>query len=60
MTIDGKKVSSDFFKNNKGERTLIAFMSGELSQGKHKVKVKCKKKNCSLDSLVVWQAEETA
>ena len=60
VTIDGKKVSSDFFKNNKGERTLIAFMSGELSQGKHKVKVKCKKKNCSLDSLVVWQAEETA
>ncbi|MDE5654320.1 MAG: M60 family metallopeptidase, partial [Clostridia bacterium] len=59
VTIDGEKVSSDFFKNNSSDRTVVAFLSKELSQGKHKIKVKCKKKNCNIDSFVVWQATES-
>ncbi len=59
VTIDGKVVSSDFFKNFDSDRTVISFMSPELSQGKHKVKIKCKKKNSNIDSFVVWQAPKT-
>ena len=59
VTIDGQKVSSDFFKNNASDRTVVAFLSKELSQGKHKVKVKCNKKNSNIDSFVVWQATES-
>ncbi|MDE6473566.1 MAG: M60 family metallopeptidase [Clostridia bacterium] len=59
VTIDGKTVTSDPFKNLAGERTVVSFMSPEIAQGKHKVKVKCKKKNCSIDSFVFWQAAET-
>ena len=59
VTIDGNKVSSDSFKNSDKDRTVVAFMSPELAQGKHKVKVKCNRKNCSIDSFAVWKAAET-
>ncbi|MDE7208336.1 MAG: M60 family metallopeptidase [Clostridia bacterium] len=59
VTIDGKVVSSDSFKNLDSDRTVVSFLSPELTQGKHTVKVKCKKKNSSIDSFVVWKAAET-
>ncbi len=58
VTVDGNKISSDFFKYKDSDKTVLSFLSPELSQGKHKVKIKCNKKNCSIDSFAFWKAAE--
>ncbi len=60
VTIDGKKINTELFKNLDRDRIVMAFLSPQLSQGKHKVKIKCTKKNTALDSIVVWQQKEEA
>ena len=59
VIIDGNVVTSDVFKTKDGDDTIQSFLSPILAQGKHTVKIKCKKNNCSIDSFAVWQAAET-
>ncbi len=50
--IDGKRVNSISLKEDDKD-TAVTFISPELNEGKHKVRIKCTG-NASIDSILVW------
>ncbi len=53
VTIDGKKMTSIVKKDRKDGAPEMAFLSGELKDGNHKVTVKCTGK-FNIDSFIYW------
>jgi len=53
VTIDGKKMTSIVKKDRKDCAPEMAFLSGELKDGNHKVTVKCTGK-FNIDSFIYW------
>ncbi|MCI8612547.1 MAG: hypothetical protein HFE48_02470 [Clostridia bacterium] len=53
VKIDGKKVESIEVKDDENPM-YVGWLSPELKEGHHKVRIKCLKKNTGIDSLLIW------
>lgn len=53
--VDGKKIGAGNTRNAEGR---VAYLSGELSDKDHTVRIVCKKGVLKVDSFVAWQAEK--